>query len=164
MTELRGFLQRLQGQTLGQSLGQLRGVCWNVRQSRGYASCWSTTLLFWSSLKSLSAACCSLSLLKSVRSPLLNLLLETLLRWLYMGASWAPRIIRLHCCYGVLTNKTPKLACEKTVLSVIHKTFWNINQQIVTNTHKETFSSVVPARNVHTLGQLVPVNVLAGYA
>ncbi len=78
MTELLGILQRLQGLPLGQELAQLRGVCWNVRQSRGYASCWSTMLLFWSSPKSLLAACCSLRLLKLVCSALLDLLLEIL--------------------------------------------------------------------------------------
>ena len=78
MTERLGILQGLQGPTPGQGLGQLRGVCWNVRQSRGYASCWSTTLLFWSSLKSLLAACCSLRLLKLVCSMLMELLLGIL--------------------------------------------------------------------------------------
>ena len=96
MTELLGMLQALQGPTLGQGLGQLRGVCWNVRQSRGYASCWSTTLLFWSSLKSLLAVCCSLSLLKLVCGVLQDLLLDILCQWLYIGAAWAPCSIRLH--------------------------------------------------------------------
>ena len=122
MTELLGILQGLQGltleqgPTLEQALGQLRGVCSNVKQSRGYASCWSTMLLFWSSLKSLSAACCSLSLLKLVCSALMDLLL--LWPWLCRRVSWAPGIIRLHPFIDILPDKTPKLVCAKASSNV----------------------------------------------
>ena len=134
MTELLGMLQGLQGPTLRQGLGQLRGVCWNVRRSRGYASCWSTMWLFWSSLKSLSGACCSLSLLKLVCSVLLDLLRESPCQWLYMF--WAPSASP-GCIFltGSSQTKHQTLSVKRAMS----------NQQSVTENHMKTFHIAVSA-------------------